>query len=65
MNPDRAAGIYTEVHAPRRHANEKFQSCENAVFFDSPVISTAGRNPCFDAKEKSFLDPSHSFGMTT
>src|SRR2546428_4423727 len=23
------------------------------------------RNPCFERKEKSFLDPSHSLGMTT
>ena len=28
------------------------------------VISTKGRNPCFEQGEKSFLDPAHSFGMT-
>ena len=41
--------------------------CRNsvsAVSVSLSVISTAGRNPCFDQREKSFLDPSHSFGMT-
>ena len=29
------------------------------------VISSGARNLCFDLREKSVLDPSHSFGMTT
>src|SRR5919106_2224414 len=37
----------------------------NIVPVGPSVISTAGRNPCFDQREKSVLDPSHPFGMTT
>src|SRR5207244_11102587 len=51
---------------------QKFDHCTCygalGVNHDIPHTSLridSARNPCFERREKSFLDPSHSFGMTT
>jgi len=60
--------------APIRLPVTKIVSQWRKSFGDPPFVISSpstmlrtgyARNPCFDRREKSVLDPSHSFGMTT
>ena len=64
--PSREAPIRLPVTKIVSQWRKSFGAPPFVISSPSTMLRTGyARNPCFDRREKSVLDPSHSFGMTT